>query len=108
MIGMAHMPMTCRAYAKRRGGSAEAVSKAISSGRLRESVTMIGGAPKIIDPDLADAEWEANTQPRSDLPRAQQSLPDGVPDYNVSRALREAAAARRESALADMAEIERD
>lgn len=110
-------PLSLRAYAKRRGVSAEAVSKAITAGRLRESVILIGGAPKIGNPELADREWDANTRPRVDHPpppsreqsraAATAALAAGeVPDYNDSRAIREAHAARREAALADMAEID--
>lgn len=115
--------LSLRAYARRRGLSPEAVSKAVADGRLRESVTRAGGAPKIADPDLADREWAANTRPRIDHPPApvadEPSPPTPrprrqptahvvveddparprVPDYNESRA-------RREAALADMAEIE--
>lgn len=100
--------MSLRAYARRRGVSAEAVSKAIMSGRLQASVVTVGGAPKIGDVELADREWEANTQPRADIPRGDPPE-DGaakVPNYNESRAIREAHAARREGALADLAEIE--
>lgn len=105
-------PTSLREYARRRGVSAEAVSKAITAGRLKESVVTVGGKPKIGDVELADREWEANTRPRIDQPRPAAPAPAAaadaadVPDYNVSRALREAAAARREAALADMAEIE--
>lgn len=53
--------ITQAAYAKRRGVSAMAVSKAISTGRLRESVILIDGTAKIRDPDLADREWARNT-----------------------------------------------
>lgn len=54
--------MSCRAYAKRRGVSAMAVSEAIKNGRLVKSITRNEfGQPKIADPDLADREWEANT-----------------------------------------------
>lgn len=56
--------ISCRQYAKRRGVSAMAVSMAISSGRLSKSVVRIDGVPKIADPDLADQEWEANTDPQ--------------------------------------------
>jgi hypothetical protein len=104
------------AYAKRRGVSHVAVSKAIAAGRLTASVVRDErGAPKIGDPELADREWAANTRPRIDHPTAEVAdapvhaprtarAPAGaprpdVPDYNESRA-------RRESALADMAEIE--
>lgn len=55
-------PMSCRAYAKRRGVSAMAVSEAIKNGRLVKSVVRNEfGQPKIADADLADREWEANT-----------------------------------------------
>ncbi len=58
--------ISCRAYAKRRGVSAAAVSEAIRSGRLVKSVVRGGefGQPKILDADLADREWEANTDPQ--------------------------------------------
>jgi hypothetical protein len=114
-------PLSLSAYAKRRGVSHVAVSKAIAAGRLTASVVRDDrGAPKIADPELADREWAANTRPRIDhpaadlageppdprprTPRASAPAPDAsprghVPDYNESRA-------RRESALADMAEIE--
>lgn len=51
-----------RAYAKRRGVSHVAVQRAISSGRLSDSVC----DGRIIDPDLADREWDSKT----DLTRA--------------------------------------
>lgn len=107
---MAPKPISLRTYAKRRGVSAESVSKAITAGRLRESVIFVGGKPKIADAELADREWTANTRPRVDRPAPATAEPteqrQEVPDYNVSRALREAAAARRESAMADIAELE--
>src|SRR5689334_21046405 len=56
-------PMSLRAYALRRGVSPEAVSRAIRSGRLRDSVVTVGRSPKIADPELADREWAANTDP---------------------------------------------
>jgi hypothetical protein len=40
-----------------------AVSLAVKAGRLVKSVTFVNGQPKIIDPDLADQEWERNTDP---------------------------------------------
>lgn len=114
-------PISLRAYAKRRGVSAESVSKAIAAGRLKDSVVRVGGAPKIADPDLADREWEANTRQRVDhragpggatLPVGEPSAvatgseADELANYYVSRARREAAMARKEAALADMAEID--
>lgn len=54
--------MTLGAYAKHRGCSKNAVSKAIKRGRLKMSVALDGsGQPKIADPDLADREWTQNT-----------------------------------------------
>ena len=101
--------MSLASYAKRRGVSTAAVSKAVATGRLTDSVVRDPlGAPKIGDPDLADIEWCANTRPRSDHPSTAPVRPADrdVPDYMVSRARREAAAARREVAQAEMAEIE--
>lgn len=126
-------PMSLSAYARRRRVSVEAVSKAVERGRLRGSVVMVDGKPKIADAELADTEWQANTRPRIDhppppaAPKAKKrpprppredasdgepaddgELPPGVPRYDVSRAVREFHEARRSGALADVAEIERD
>ena len=102
--------MSLRAYARRRGVSAESVSKAIEAGRLRETVVIVGGQPKIADAEIADREWAANTRPRVDRPappeREDAAAAAAIPEYNVSRAVREHHAARREGALADMAELE--
>lgn len=113
-------PLSLTAYAKRRGISVVAVSKAVAAGRLSACIVRDDrGAPKIGDVELADAEWTANTRPRIDHPleepaadeqpkepKAELAKSLEVPDYSVSRALREAAAARRESALADIAELD--
>lgn len=96
-------PMSLRAYAKRRGVSPEAVSKAITAGRLEKSVTRIGGQPKISDPELADREWAAATQQRVDQAAP---APRDPPEYIAHRTAREGAAARREAALAEIAELE--
>ena len=101
--------MSLAAYAKRRGVSTAAVSKAVATGRLTDSVVRDPrGAPKIGDPDLADLEWGSNTRPRADKPSAAPTRPADldVPDYMESRARREAAAARREAAQAEMAELD--
>jgi len=59
--------ISLRAYAKHRGTSVVAVSRAVKSGRLRASVTKDHrGQPKIADIALADKEWAENT----DLTRA--------------------------------------
>lgn len=97
-------PLSQSAYARRRGVSAEAVSKAIAEGRLRDSVVVVDGHGKIADAELADREWEENTRPRSDEPRA--ALPRDLPEYYAARAVREGSAARREAAQADIAEID--
>lgn len=89
--------MSLRAYARRRGVSPEAVSKAVADGRLREAIVRdVRGAPKIANIELADREWEANTRPRID----HAPTDDGAADaYHSARA-------RRETAQADMAELE--
>jgi hypothetical protein len=78
-------------------------------------VIIIDGEPKIADPDLADRAWEANTRPRIDQPPAAplqgasataKPIADDVPDYLESRARRESAAARRDAAQADLAELD--
>jgi phage terminase Nu1 subunit (DNA packaging protein) len=62
-------PLSLRAYAAWRkdralqGGNLQAVQKAIQRGRLAESVILVDGVKKIADPELADREWEANTDP---------------------------------------------
>lgn len=104
-------PTSLSAYARQRGVSVEAVSKAVAAGRLRESVVIVDGRPKIADVALADQEWEANTRPRIDHPRAARRRTRADEDDGVGGEHKEAydaARARRESALADLAEIERD
>jgi hypothetical protein len=54
--------LTYSAYAKRRGVSVEAVSKAVETGRI----STVPGKSKIgrlIDPAVADREWAENTDP---------------------------------------------
>lgn len=113
-------PLTLTAYAARRGVSTMSVSRAIASGRLVASVGRTErGRPTILDPELADREWADHTRQRADqqepdapeveisapLPRA-AGLPDGIPPYKVSQAIRAAAAARRETSHANLAELE--
>lgn len=122
-------PLSQRAYARRRGCAVNAVQKAIRDGRLHESIVLVDGDAKIADPELADREWDENTRQRPDYTAAEQpadapatpqsepraaarprqrgpDLPDGVPVYHVSQAVRAQAAARREAAAADLAELE--
>lgn len=105
-------PMSYRAYARHRGVSPEAVSKAVKAGRIT------AGPDGKIDPKRADREWEANTDPSKPLnsvtgkPRHRKppdspkipggdvegasggALPGGVPPYLQSRSIREAYLAR--------------
>lgn len=106
--------VSLRTYAKRRGISHEAVRQAIKTGRLKKSVVMVKGEPKIADEALADKEWAANTdqsKPRNRItgdpkhrrapgeqmqPMANDGGGDGGkgPSYAQSRAIREAYMAR--------------
>lgn len=65
--------LSLRQYAKRRGVSVEAVSRAIQRRRLSDSVVLVNGVPRIQNPKLADEEWARNTQtvkrPRRTKPR---------------------------------------
>lgn len=127
-------PLTLTAYAARRGCSVKSVSRAAAAGRLVASVgrDVRGRAVSILDPELADREWDANTQrrsdptvspepassaraaarpaPQSEPPAARVPLvddtPAGVPSLNASRAVRAHALARRDTAHADLAELE--
>jgi hypothetical protein len=104
------MKLTLRGYARRRksrglsGTTLHAVQCAISSGRLDRSLTPDRKA--ISDPDLADREWSDTTNdsrvpitgPTAGAAGAVE-LPPGVPPAAVSRA-------RREAALAGLAEHE--
>jgi hypothetical protein len=95
-------------YAKRRGVSRSAVTKAVRSGRI----TLIDG--QWIDPVAADAQWAHHTDPTQSL-RASRgraaapaappvAAPDPPPAFD-SRGLLEAKR-RREDALAAIAELE--
>lgn len=58
--------ISIRDYARRRGISHTAVQKAVKTGRLSKSIQFdAGGHAKIIDSDLADREWAANTDQAS-------------------------------------------
>ena len=84
------MGVSIREYARMRGISHTAVVKAVSSGRIS---TEPDGS---IDPDKASALWEQNSRPRVDSGGDAEIGPakSGAPDYKVSRAIREAYAAR--------------
>lgn len=57
--------MTLRAYARHRGCQPSAVSAALASGRLSawSCRRSRDGWTWAIDPERADAQWEANTYP---------------------------------------------
>lgn len=93
MAAVAKKTLTLTAYAKRRGVSVKAVSKAVKAGRLKESVGKDrAGRPSIVDADLADVEWEANSDPST----APATLKTG--SFQAART-------RRESLLAETAEL---
>lgn len=100
-------PISQAAYAKHRGISREAVSKAIAAGRLPTSTVVVDGRAQILDVDLADQEWAENTRPASTGARGAAGLAD-LPDLAKSNIMLMAAKARREIALADMAELDLD
>lgn len=55
-------PLTLTAYAEHRGVSQPTVTRAVQTGRLKESVARgANGDPVIVDAELADLEWNANT-----------------------------------------------
>lgn len=55
------MKLSARAYSISRELSLPGVVKAINSGRLAKSVTKLPNGRYEIDPDLADQEWQMNT-----------------------------------------------
>ena len=92
-------------YAKQRGVSEAAVSKAVSGGRI----SLIDGK---IDPVVADMQWKANSRARASSQQPCQlpldeagpstRVPSEADGYTVSRNRREAA----EASLAEMKEAE--
>ena len=110
--------ISLRAYARLRGVTVAAVSKAIKAGRLTEVSVVYDdkGRPKIRDVDAADREWEANTdktwhrdrqkisqaQRQTKAAAKQEAAPQpaedggvaGIPSYAASRAVKEAYLAR--------------
>lgn len=127
----ANQPQSMRAYGRHRkerglpGGNAVAVSRAIATQRLLQSVVVVGGESKILDFTLADTEWERNTD-RSRAPTSVKEQAEAVTSAAVTSARvttagvtapREGprkqgtlnltqAAAREKNARADLAELE--
>lgn len=70
--------LSAKAYAKHRGVSLAAVLGAISDGRIAESVRRRGPGYQI-NPELADQEWETNTDSGSGYPahaKRRQTAPE--------------------------------
>lgn len=76
-------PIGIRAYARRRGTSAQSVLRAIARGRLKDSLVYVDGTAQVADPDLADREWSNNTDltkaPAYVKERADRVPPTGTP-----------------------------
>ena len=94
--------VTIAEYARLKGITHHAVRKAIKAGRLKDAlVTNEKGRLRLV-PDVADREWQANTQHhhKPGPQRLASGLPvqlpddgdilDDIPNFNVSRAKREA------------------
>lgn len=111
-------PLSMRAYAKLRGCNVSSVSRAVAEGKLAGAIVTVDGKPMIRCARVADDLWQRNTRP---LPNRPPELPPQRPpvvvvavgdegedpaDYFRSRALREAALARKEAAAATTAELE--
>lgn len=88
--------LSMRAYAKHRGVSVEAVSKAVKRGRI-STIDGPKGERKI-DPAVADREWEENSDQSKSreepVDSPQPTSKKGIPSYQESRAIREAYQAR--------------
>lgn len=78
---------TLAEYARHRGVSRAAVTKAVQEGRLRRCVIEHRGKPAISDPDLADEEWKANTTPSVHVdPAAAAAVATSRARYEEARA----------------------
>lgn len=93
-------------YARRRGVSREAVSKAIEKGRI--STVSGDNGRKMIDPEVADIQWAKNTDPaqsaranspKATIPPASRADDQKGSAYWDAHTRREIAAANREELL---------
>lgn len=100
------MPLlSMRGYAKHRGVSPEAVSKAVRDGRIS---TVSKSGKRLIDPAVADVEWDENSDSskKSTKTKRERSQQDGPrPETKASYANARAA---RETYLAKLAKLEFD
>ena len=85
------MGVSLREYARMRGLDKESVRLAVHDGRLAKSVTK-KGTRYDIDPEVADQEWKANTNPAKQN-NTKKKLAD-APSMAQARAVREMYAAR--------------
>lgn len=106
--------VTLTAYAKSKGVSTEAVSKAVRVGRLSKSVVFDAkNRPRVI-PELADQEWVANTDSAQQrVPAVPPPRPDPEPDQAPARdepktATFQQARTLREAYMARLAKLEFD
>lgn len=104
-------PLSAKAYAKQRGVALPSVIAAISSGRLHASVKRKGQGYHI-DPELADQEWQANTdtgqgapahaKQRGMLPHPSELPPQSTDDMPITYAEARAQHERFKSRLAEL------
>ena len=85
------MGVSLREYARMRGLDKESVRLAVHDGRLSKSVTK-KGTRYDIDPEVADQEWKANTNPAKQN-NTKKKIAD-APSMAQARAVREMYAAR--------------
>lgn len=78
-------PLSLRAYAKHRGVTLQAVQKAIATGRI---ATVTTAGKKGINPDQADRQWDATTDPG--MQRGQKQPTETSSTFQQARAMREA------------------
>ena len=98
--------LSVTAYAKHRGCTYPAVLKAISEGRISKSVKRDPKSRrKKINPELADAEWHANTNSSDKNTNGLKLVSSaGLPALTVSKARQ--AAARAKQAEIELAKME--
>ena len=53
--------LTFKEYAKRKNVSAPIITRAVQTGRLKESIIENDNGVRFIDPEIADKEWGQNT-----------------------------------------------
>lgn len=103
--------ITLTAYAKTKGVSVEAVSKAVRVGRLSKSVVFDANNKPRLMPDLADQEWAANTdKAQQRVPAVPPPRPEPQPEPEPSQEPRTAtfqqARTLREAYMARLARLE--